>query len=1504
MTTDPRFPGPMLSLPDEQPEPEVAGFFEAFGTNFQRENPTYNAWKYLTQEKFQYDPEYDNTATIKADGMWERRDAFREVRSRAHYNFLKGKLAEEDTARRDYSQSWGGLLGGMTAGIFDPTIFIPLVGPGARGLTALKQAALLGGATAGLQEVPLQLNQVDRSMEESATSVLGGAVVAGVLGGLAGALRARDYARYGREMGTSPRELPIPRLGADSAEQRLMPVTTPFTVGKGFDPAAEHPFFSAEAPDNGKAYEIAPKNAFVVSPESMRLLDIGPDDSLESIIAKAKENDADALIFEGFDELRMTLGETAGRLNRTVRELEDGIRVLDKRIIKEIGRDGVIVHPRFGNGLVDHPITRDIETGLPAAAGAQATPEELVNYNPLDNGTYRETSGTKKNWATKAFDPAADRISPVNRMINQPNAPGGRVLMTGRWMQQQMSVGGQRMQENVVNADGSGGTAVSPGGTIIDLRTVQYGKYLKAHEKYLEARNEYIFGSPKKKLGGSLRANIAAKQQGKMGSKEFSVEVGRAMIHKNVHPTLDNPHINKAAKAYSDVMEEMFEEAKAAKIYGESTEVVGDTSYLNRVSLPRAVKQRYTRLVEVLTEYYVDEVLKPEFEKSLLNMIAKRTAQEQFEKDVALGSVEALAERQKILNELKDAELKKTEDVLSLEDTIFVYKERLADYRAQAKELKAADPTDPKKPYEKEMEALKKNIKFFEDQLLTMPDPFREMKAGHRARLRGLNKNRAVVAGQMAAKLEKIERIEELAISTLSRASRAVRKVLDNFDTLDDATLNKRLSELRTQFAKTGKIYDTGEERLTKLRGEDGFEAVMMQQEKRGKRLTEIAEQLDEVEGFDREGWKELVELAERDILEKANDINSRRALRQAKLEEAAAKMTQPEIEKALAKERGKYSKAQTAFEKRWDEKTKGSVNYALDGDAPDFTAFAKKRAIEVADGFARMTNRLPVHDLIIGLHGPERARMLKIGREKIEFILENDAETLMRTYMRTLAPDIEIAKKFGDVNATKYFKQLEDEAHKQVELLEKEVDADGKPLSAEAKAKLSEQIFNNYNEVDRILRGQLARLRHLWGIPQNPEGFAFRAGTQAMNLNVLRYMGMVVPASVADPGRIIMRNGLLNTFQDVFVPLVTNFQNFTKVAEEGYLAGEIADLFLHTRSNAMHDVMDDMRFGTKFERGTNFVTQRMGQIALFDYWNVWMKQLTAVGTVAHIMRGMQAVMEGGVDAAATKKYMEYLASLQLDSPQIERIWKQVKATGGGNKVRGLWYPNTEMWLDKEAQRAFRAALAGQITDTIITPGLEIPMVANSNMGFKMAFQFRSFGFSSVTKTLMAGLQQSDMAVMNGSLISLALGAFSYYLWAVAVGGKALEEATDWSNPDRLMRKYADEAIDRSGLLAVGSDVQELATRLPWIGPYANFSGQYNSKRANQNILELFTGPTMDLLNKGSHFIVNLDKPTEASIHSGRLMVPFQNHFALRRGFEAIEKATGRALGVPARREQ
>ncbi|NJO55527.1 MAG: hypothetical protein HC834_03275 [Rhodospirillales bacterium] len=268
-----------------------------------------------------------------------------------------------------------------------------------------------------------------------------------------------------------------------------------------------------------------------------------------------------------------------------------------------------------------------------------------------------------------------------------------------------------------------------------------------------------------------------------------------------------------------------------------------------------------------------------------------------------------------------------------------------------------------------------------------------------------------------------------------------------------------------------------------------------------------------------------------------------------------------------------------------------------------------------------------------------------------------------------------------------------------------------------------------------------------------------------------------------------MVRHGPVRYMRDGILPFTRGLKEIKLSAREAQLAGTANDLTVHGRTGLILGIMDDLRMGTKFERGIQFLANRIGFVQGMDHWNQWQKSLSANISIARTSQALESMAAG----KASKSDIFHLNRVGLDENSARLVWKYMLK--GSEDVNGVRYPNTETWgrdaIDEvefdeamQAKRAFRAALARDVDDTIVTPGTELPTVATQSELGRVIFQLRSFTFSSTMKVLVAGLQASRVhGRASGSIMALstvpfflASGMLSYYLWAAATGGRAWEE--------------------------------------------------------------------------------------------------------------------------------
>lgn len=498
---------------------------------------------------------------------------------------------------------------------------------------------------------------------------------------------------------------------------------------------------------------------------------------------------------------------------------------------------------------------------------------------------------------------------------------------------------------------------------------------------------------------------------------------------------------------------------------------------------------------------------------------------------------------------------------------------------------------------------------------------------------------------------------------------------------------------------------------------------------------------------------------------------------------------------------------------------------------------------------------------------GPARERVLNIPDAMIEDFLESDIELVSRFYSRTLIPDIEIARTFGRADMRDAIAKVSDEY---------------KDLMANAGSEgARNKLATRMQEDIRDLTAMRDRLRGSYGAPADPSGFFVRGGRMVRNWNYLSLMGAMTESSIPDLARPIMVHGMMRTLRDGLVPMITNFRQFRLATQEAKRAGAALDMVLDSRAMELADVGDIYGRHSAIERGTQALVERFGKWTLMAPWNAALKQFSSVITQHEIL---SAATKG---AGMSKRQVENLAMAGIDGEVAGRIAQQFAEHGERGSV---WLANTQKWTDNYAIEAFRAAVLKEVDRIVITPGIgDRPLWMSSELG-KVVGQFKSFGFASAQRVLLAGLQQRDAAALNGTLLSVALGMGVYALKSRVSGKDTSEDPGVWIR----------EGVDRSGVLGwlyEAGNISEKFTR-GLVGPSALTGGDMASRYASRGVFGALFGPTVGRVEdiaKATGAAVS-GEFSESDVRSLRRLVPYQNLFYLRGLFDQLQDGAADSL--------
>jgi hypothetical protein len=525
---------------------------------------------------------------------------------------------------------------------------------------------------------------------------------------------------------------------------------------------------------------------------------------------------------------------------------------------------------------------------------------------------------------------------------------------------------------------------------------------------------------------------------------------------------------------------------------------------------------------------------------------------------------------------------------------------------------------------------------------------------------------------------------------------------------------------------------------------------------------------------------------------------------------------------------------------------------------------------------------------------GPLARRDFMIPDELIEDFLEDDAERVAGIYLNTMVPDVTIVDRFGDLELTLARQQIDEEGQGRIRAAttEKQRTAINKEM---------ERRKADLLEVSKRMRG-------LYGIPATEVGRQMaRAARVLKQYDVLTNMGGQTIASLNDMATPVMRYGADAVFGRNWPALMKSAAGdkaLWKGAERQLKAlGIGVDVYLNTRNNAVLELDDVYRGGTRLERGMSTATDLFQIANLSAPWTDIQK--IAAGTIAmdELLRAVKASAAG----KATKKQVAFLAENSIDGGTAQAIWREF-SNGGGEVVDGIHLSNSMDWKNERARRMFEAALSRETDLAVITPGQEKPLWLSTVAG-SLIGMYKSYALSATERILHAGLQRSDRSFAEGVFASFAAGVLSYAAYQMAAGKDLSDNPAD----------YVREGISRSGVTGWLEEVNTTLSKFPATEGRLDIyrligSERPGTKYASRDFAGQLMGPAFgkvkSILEAGGNLagaglygagVIEKNPWSASDSRSVQRLVIGQNLFYIRRLADAITEGINQALGIPDR---
>lgn len=1523
------------------PQQEGHGFGATMGAATRQANDMYNLWEMLDRESFEPDPDFQLLEAAKTSDIWDRHsDVLASAQSLPEFQQMEARLRQRD---EDLSlladQGFGGFAASMAMGLVSPTVFIPFIGQ-ARGVKGVAQSFGLAAAAATAQEAPLIANQLGRTDMENFTGIAAGTVLGGLMGSTAVMLRRSDFDRMARDLDplVEPAAAATLRRAEDGRivrDGQTSPLRFPEEIGAGPLQRTRVPEFRSDLLARAEGADVPPPRvegdaalpARPVSPTRQRPAFEGvPTRELEEFVEieraqLAKIEDDYARVTQEIEEMRGAAGDNwddavppeLEELARRRVELEEAREQVQEVLAKtdqefdyrkQTGDDGrAPEEPEVGTS---GPVVGREATPAGGAMGAMQTGTRFdPELGPVgDAGTIANAAGVGEVLAFTA---------PLARNVQQAGWPIKSSVV--RDLSQRLSDSGLVMQGN------RRGIVTAPGGTVEHRLGHYRGILANALEIQYEAYLRYLKNGEAPALGDRLRTvgNNALNRAptGKMTYLQFK----EAVMDASNNP--DAPVAREALEVARKWKKEFFgsfnEEMLAA------TAARGDDplydireNYFMQALSPDLVAQNRTKFVEDYAEAIMI---------GATDLYARRIAKLHQQMEQVEGAEALLSsnkqEAEHLLTQFQEqlgrhtdpAELDpRVDQIRALRDEA---KEMFETRLEKELELKPADMLEDqdyirglraqvRRDIAEQVQELRDRADALEAELPSAVIESKDARSKIRKQMALIRKSFGATEAKREQLLKRVESNEELSTRAMERVVNASKRFLAAAARWDEKKLATEYERLVALSRKNADIAERGMGRVYKLEGAEEGQKLSLERARqagREQRADRASERAQAALGrtVDREEMIADIRARLDESIKNVQRVNDKRAVRNAQLMEQAEEMTPERVQAQLSSLRSGLQRRVDALEDSLTKDKATGINVRR-GEF-SFQEMAKDAAEDLANKIVGNFTKIGVMDALTDMRGPMKQRILKMDYEKKKRYMEKDTEKALARYTQQMSADIELYSAYGDVNAKGALQAIIDDMTNIRKKLEtRTVDEKGKPITEAQRQKELLAHEKHQMQAYNAFAESLDRIRGLRGMPSHPSHIGYRLGRLFQHWNVATLMGSAAVTSIPDLGRTVMAYGLTHTLRTSWVPFVRGLidpaqkQMNAQAIRQLKLMGIGVDTFTQHRSKGYMDMMANSPFQSRGERAMESLSMATPMVALFGQWTDGMKLLSGSATMARIIGAVDDLANGKAKAAD----VEFLASLNIDESAARGIWHQLNTPNGGTKHQDIILPNLESWDDRQLRRLFEQAVTRESDRLVITPGLERPLWMDANPLYRLVAQFRSFTMAANTKMTVAALQTRDMALyhtMQGVVTSLALGTLSYYIWAHTVGGNAVTEMQNagWET-------WVDQALYRSGLLGALSEVQSFATTIPAVRDFANFEGAASAGRRPDSIIGALAGPTFGKAQTMASFLAGIDDPTEGTVRQARKMIPYQNVFYLRQGFNWMEQGVADYFNLPDRR--
>lgn len=505
---------------------------------------------------------------------------------------------------------------------------------------------------------------------------------------------------------------------------------------------------------------------------------------------------------------------------------------------------------------------------------------------------------------------------------------------------------------------------------------------------------------------------------------------------------------------------------------------------------------------------------------------------------------------------------------------------------------------------------------------------------------------------------------------------------------------------------------------------------------------------------------------------------------------------------------------------------------------------------------------------------GPLKERTLDIPDELIEKFLVNDPVKVARAYVRELAPQVEMAKRFGDVNMEQKLQSITDDYN-----IQREKVRTNETLDTKAQSKELERLTNQEKDTlealvrirDRVL-GRAGRLS-----PDAGEGArrAVMASRGWRNLVASSKLGgTALTGGLMDVAKITAQYGFMPTLKKL-TQLATSSEFRALSTAQARRIGSAVEAALSRRVQVAYE-------GALTEGWTQKLADGVYKYTGLSHMTDFTRTLSATLMENSVLKAAGRVAEGKTLQAFERSR---LASLGLGDEELAGIARQIEQHGG--ETNGIRVSGSADWTDKRLADIYDAAILKESKIAVQQPGAADRVWWMDKETGKFLGQLKTFSLSSPTRLLAGGLQMAG----HGEYAKVA--RFFGFMMAGGYLTHVIRQVVAGQKPTTDPETASFEALSESGLAGVFPDVfSPIGRRLGMFGDSVRYS--------DRNPLSAYGGPALGAVNDAYDFAFNRTAGgiSASDLHMLRRMLPYQNVWWLRREINALEGELAEGLDL------